>query len=177
MNEKTKTSIAGIPKGVVDDIVRGMPKVETKTPTKETSDVQVRGRVSIINKEANHADSMKIIEDADLRPMTVGEALLLIDKDPELKEKLKGKWFYLDGKGFKEESGYYKFDSNGDLSKGKGNPEQTLYAYSGSNPLSLLVRDGADVDYGRFLLDASYDPSDVAPVVVGLKKGRPAEGE
>lgn len=169
MGEKIKTSTAaGLPRNVVEDIVRGMPKTESKTSAIEIIEIRIQGEVSIINKKANHSDSIKILEDEGLRPMTYQEALVIINQDSKLKEKLKGNWFYLEGKGFKD-GGYYKFDSNGALSKGKGDPEQTVYAYSGPHPLSLYVGDDAGVVW-RFDLDASNDPSLVAPVVVGVKK-------
>lgn len=168
MSEKTKLSTAGIPKGVVDDIVRGMPKVEPKTLTKETSGIRIQGQVGIIEIKANHADSLKILEDEGLRPMTYQEALVIIDTDSELKEKLKGKWFWIAGKGM-EQDGLYTFDKNGKLIEGEGDPEKTVRVWSGDTPLSLSVWVGAVVDYWRFDLYADVDPSVVAPVVVGVK--------
>ena len=123
----------------------------------------------IFKKSANHEDSIAFLKSNGMRLLTYQEALVWLDKDSEAKSKLKGRWFYLAGKGT-ELSGFYTFDQNGTLTEGTGDIEKTVYVYSGSNPLSLLVNTD---DYSRnmerrFDLDAFSDPSDVARVVVGV---------
>jgi hypothetical protein len=119
---------------------------------------------------ADYADSMSLLRDKGLRPMTYQEALVLIDEHPELKAQLKGTWFYLDGVGLMA-SDYYTFDSRGNLVKGKGELEKTVYAYPGKHPLSLIVNpgDGAGISERRFIIDAAFGAQFVAPVVVGVK--------
>lgn len=147
-----------------------------RTSTRETAQVSFReisnSGVSIAFTNANQKDSMSLLQQNGLRAMTYQEALVTIDKNPELKEQLKGKWFWLDGKGT-ELSGYYTFNEKGELTKGKGNIEKTVYAWSGSQPLSLSVRTDGDARFyeRRYSLSAYGGPSGVASVVVGVKIG------
>lgn len=125
--------------------------------------------VHISETKASRINSMLLLEQNGLRPMTYQEAIVLIDRSPELKTELKGKWFYLDGKSLKE-SGYYTFNNEGRLTEGKGDIEKTVYAYSGNGPLSLAVHAEEDAAAGglRFVLDANFDSRVVALVVVGV---------
>ncbi len=127
--------------------------------------------VFIANVKADHSKSMRILEDNGLRPFTKQEVLVIVDQNPELKQQLKGKWFYLAGKCL-EEGGYHTFDEKGNLKEGKGEIEKTVYLYKGTQPLSLDVYedDGARNDERRFYLVADDGPSVVAPVVVGVRK-------
>lgn len=105
-----------------------------------------------------------------LRPLTYEEALLKIYQSPELREQLKGKWFYLKGKGLTL-SGYYTFNEKGELTPGKGaDIENTLSAFEGTKQLSFSVHkdDDANDFRSRFLLTAHFEPSAPAPVVVGV---------
>ncbi len=143
--------------------------------TKQAQFKEVNATGAFVCKtKANYADSMALLQQNNLRALTYPEALVLIDRNPDLKEHLKDQWFYLEGKGILDKSGCYAFDNLGNLSKVKGDPEKTVYIYSGTNPLSLVVRaDGrARVGVeGRFDLGADYDPQDVASVVVGVRIG------
>ncbi len=153
--------------------------------------------VFISETEANYTDSMALLQQKHLRAMTYQEALVLIDRNPGLMGQLKEKWFWLAGKGLKEE-GYHIFDNEGKLVKDKGeknivfayNPElelyitfengkqvegdggieKTVFASPGNNPLSLEVLADLNTHFGgRFNLDAKFnEPLDVAPVVVGV---------
>lgn len=148
----------------------------TATRAKETVQVAFRevnaSGVFIAQTEANHKNSMSLLQQNGFRPLTYQEAIVKIDQNPELKEQLKGKWFYLDGKG-SQLSGYYTFNEKGELTQGKGDIENTVYVYKGNQPLSLVVLtdgDARDLE-GRFGLDADDDPSGVARVVVGVRAG------
>jgi hypothetical protein len=130
--------------------------------------------VFVLKTKANHADSMALLEQNGLRPLKCSEALVLIDRHPELKEQLKGKWFHLDEaeKGPKKRA-RYTFDNEGTLSKVKRDRERTVNFWDGKNPLSLYVRvdNDARVSESRFFLDAYYgDALGAAPVVVGVRK-------
>ena len=122
----------------------------------------------IYEKSANHKDSIAFLKSKGMRLLTYQEALVWLDKDSEAKSKLKGRWFYLEGKGT-QLSGYYTFNDKGELKEGKGEIEKTVYVYSGNNPLSLGVRtDNYTRDCGRRFDLVAYDvPSIVARVVVG----------
>jgi len=127
--------------------------------------------IFISNIGANHQSSMEHLAKHNLRPLTYQEALVNLMKNPELKEQLKGKWFYLDGVGI-DKSELHTIDEQRNLVKGKGaSPEETVRVWKGQNPLSLLVNsDDFTADNGRrFYLDADFEPSNVAPVVVGVK--------
>ena len=149
----------------------------TARRAKETVQIAFRevnaSGVFIAQTEANHKNSMSLLQQNGFRPLTYQEALVEIDKNPELKEQLKGKWFYLDGKG-SQLSGYYAFNDKGELTRGKGDLERTVYVWKGPWPLSLAVHEGDLVrhDEGRFYLYADNAPSYVAGVVVGVRIGR-----
>ena len=149
----------------------GVENTRTETQSKEADSTAV----FVSETKANHAESMAILQQNGSRPMTYQEALMRIDRDPQLKEQLKGKWFWLEGKGL-DESEYYTFDNEGNLTEGKGDIEKTVYAWSGENPLSLDVHtdDGARFGGGRFILGAVGDPQVVASVVVGIRVGHEA---
>ncbi len=126
--------------------------------------------VFLAHTEANRKTSVALLKQNGFRALTYQEALVKIDQNPELKEQLKGKWFYLDGKG-SALSGYYTFDERGDLTKGQSDIEKTVYVWKGNQTLSLDVRadDYARIYEGRFYLNASFSPDYAARVVVGVK--------
>ncbi|MGD0729434.1 MAG: hypothetical protein ABR981_05140 [Candidatus Micrarchaeaceae archaeon] len=133
--------------------------------------------LNVLKKEADHSSSMKLLDEAGLRPLTYQETIHTLMNDSELKNALKGNWFYLQGKGT-EEDGFYTIDNEGELVKGKGaSPEETVRVWKGENPLSLDVDsdDYAADDGGRFGLVADGEPSVVAPVVVGVPKENGAQ--
>jgi hypothetical protein len=147
-----------------------------RTRAKKTVQVEFRevnaSGVFLAQTGANQKNSMSLLQQNGFRPLTYQEAIVKIDQNPELKEQLKGKWFYLDDKG-SQLSGYYTFNDKGELTQGKGDIEKTVYIYKGNQPLSFLVHtdDNAGYDEWRFFLYSGYDPSLVAPVVVGLRAG------
>ncbi len=128
--------------------------------------------VFISETKTNHANSMSLLKQNGLRPMTYQEALVLIYRNPELMAQLNGRWFYLGGKGLKE-SGYYTSNNEGKLTEGKGDIEKTVHVYPGDNPLLLLIHSDhlARTAESRFDLHADDDPHYVASVVVGVKIG------
>lgn len=116
----------------------------------------------------DHAKSMGILARKGLRPLTYQEAF---SRSLELISELKGKWFYLAGKGIKED-GVYTFTEKGELAivTGKETLDQKVRVWPGNQPLSLGI---GSVGFAgrRFLLLAHGRPSPVAPVVVGVKNG------
>lgn len=123
---------------------------------------------TIITQKADYENTKRILKEKHLRLLTYQEALVWLDKDTKAKEQLKGKWFWLDWEG-SILSGYYTFNDKGELTEGKGNIEETVYAWSGSQPLSLDVLTDLDarIDERRYYFYASGGPSNVASVVVG----------
>jgi hypothetical protein len=124
--------------------------------------------------KAHHDNSMKLLKENGLEALTPQKALVLIDQNPGLKEQLKGKWFYLAGKG-RSILGYFTFNEKGELFRGRGDPERTVYLWEGTNPLRLRVStddDGRSVRY-CFLASSDEQPSEYAPVVVGIKTQTP----
>lgn len=129
--------------------------------------------------EANQTNSMDQLQKNGLKALTYQEALIKIGQNPELKEQLKGRWLYLDGKAT-ELSGFYMFNEKGELAKisgpailkkGKGDLEKIVFVLKGSQPLSLLVQTDDFARYGgfRFGIYATYGHSDVAGMVVGVR--------
>ena len=158
-----------------------------RTSVKETVQVEFREigttGVFIAHTEANQENSMNLLKQNGFRPLAYQEALMKIDKNPELKEQLKGRWLYLDGKG-SNFSGFHIFNEKGELvkisgpavlKKGKGDLEKIVFVLKGSQPLSLLVQTDDFARYGgfRFGLFATYGQSDVAGVVVGVRVDQP----
>ena len=135
--------------------------------------------VFIAHTRADQENSMNLLQQNGFRALTYQEAFVKLDQNPELKEQLKGRWLYLDGKG-SELSGFYISDEKGELSKiagpsilkkGKGNLEKIVFVLKGSEPLSLLVQTDDFARYGgfRFGIYATYGHSDVAGMVVGVR--------
>ncbi len=127
--------------------------------------------VFIAQTEANQKNSMSLLQQNGFRALTYQEALVKVDQNPKLKEQLKGKRFYLEGKG-SYLSGYYTFNEKGKLNEGKGDIEKTVFVWKGSEPLSLLLHSFNYYGYpkgGLFVLDANCNPSAVARVVVGVR--------
>ncbi len=160
---------------MVIDSFDKMPKTKAITETQFT-EVNNTG-VFVSETEANHAKSMKLLKHNHLRPLTYQEALVLIDRNLDVKARLKGKWFHLDGKGLKE-SGWCTFDNEGKLVEGKGDMEKTIYAYPGKNPLWLNVLTDTIASFigSRFDLVADEGPLRVVLVVVGVKIRSKIEG-
>jgi len=153
-------------------------RLET-APTAQFREIKsIRRSVFISEHEADYTNSIKILADNGLRSLTYQEALTLISETPELKDQLKGKWFYLDGKGLKEKDGIYTFDEKGSLEKitGKVKPsrEKSVCVCKGIQQLCLCV-DYADLARARFYLTAyTSDGSNITPVVVGIIPGPPS---
>jgi len=152
---------------------------------KETVQVEFRevGTTGIFmaHTKANQKNSMNLLQQNGFRALTYQEALMKIDQNPELKEQLKGRWFYLDGKD-SALSGFYIFNEKAELTKisgpailkkGKGDLEKIVFVLKGSQPPSLLVQTDDFARYGgfRFGLFATYGQSDVAGLVVGVRVG------
>ena len=139
---------------------------------------EVGAGVFIAETKANHEDSMSILQRNGFRALTYQEALVKIDQNQELKEQLKRRSFYLDGKD-SALSEYYIFNEKGELTQGKGETEKTVFVCKGSQPLSLLVHGDYLAGHfgGRFYLDAIDAPSDVVGVVVGVRIGSEAAAQ
>jgi hypothetical protein len=154
-----------------------------RTKAKEKSQVEFKEigttGVFIAHTQANHENSMNLLQQNGLRALNFQEAFVKMEHNPELKEQLKGRWLHLDGEG-SELSGFYMFDDKGELAKiagpsilkkGKGDLEKIVFVLKGSEPLSLLVQTDDFARYGgfRFGIYATYGHSDVAGVVVGVR--------
>ncbi|MCW4002726.1 MAG: hypothetical protein NWE95_02300, partial [Candidatus Bathyarchaeota archaeon] len=144
----------------------------------EFSEVGATG-VFMAHAQANQEESLKLLKQNGLRALTTQEALIRIDQNQELKEQLKGRWFYLAEKGA-ELSGFFMFNEKGKLEKiagpailkkGKGDLEKIVFVLKGSYPLSLLVQTDDFARYGgfRFGIYATYGHSDIAGVIVGAR--------
>ena len=129
-------------------------------------------KIKILNQKADHADSMRILKENGLEPLTYQEALA---HGAELVKAFKGEWmwFWLVGKGM-DKNGVFLFDSKGNIdaeNPEKDDMEHKVRVWSGTNLLSLVVHSDVDASgYGRrFDLNAYFEPYGVAPVVVGKR--------
>ena len=142
------------------------------TKAKEPDRVEFKeaGGIFVAFTDADQKRSMSLLQQNGLRPLTYQEALAWINQNPEFMNQLKGKWFYLDGKGL-QLSGYYTFNDKGELIQGKGDIGKTVYVCNGSQQLSLNVHtdEGAHWDGWRFVLGADFGPQGVASVVAGVR--------
>ncbi len=124
------------------------------------------GKISMFVSERaeNYNQSMRLLADNGLRPITYQELLM---HAPELIERLSGKWFYIDGIGLRKR-GTYAWNKNGELVKLTGNEVygQIIRVYPGNKPLSFGVR--ADENPWRFNLVCDGDTDEKAPVVIGI---------
>jgi len=112
----------------------------------------------------NRAQSMRLLADNGLRPLTHQELLM---RAPELIERLKGRWFYIDGIGLRK-GGTYAWNANGELAKltGKETYDQKIRVYPGNKLPSFGVR-GGDSPW-RFNLVCNDESDENAPVVMGI---------
>jgi hypothetical protein len=132
----------------------------------------------ILNKEANHPDSMRYLEEAGLRLLKYQEILLLLMKDERLKNHLKGKSFRLEGYGLDKDDiqdPIYTIDEKGELKEiPEGvelSNENKVRVWSGTQPLSLDVISDVAAYFGwRFDLYAFVKSVEVEDVVVGVPK-------
>ena len=107
-------------------------------------------------------DARLLLQENGLRLLTYKEALVLIDRNPELKEQLKGKWFYFWGKtleGAESHSEYYTFDNEGTLSRNvpsERDPERTVMGWVNNNMTLAVFTDDETASEGRrFVLNAN----------------------
>ena len=111
---------------------------------------------------------MKVLSDNGLRPLTYQEALVHLTQNPELKEQLKEKSFYLasndEFRGRFRADDQYNIDDNGTLIRGRGSPENTVYVYRGNGPLLFGVRSDFEtrIHEKRFDIYADISPRTVA---------------
>lgn len=118
---------------------------------------------------ANYQRSVDLLTKNGLVALTYQKALVLMDQNPDFKEQLKGKWFWIAGDSL-HISGYYTFDDSGELIKTEEiNPEKAVNVHGGSYPsyfvvgaLNRILRGGA-----RFGTGANIPSQTIAPVVVG----------
>ena len=131
--------------------------------------------VFILEQRADYKKSMDVLKKNNLRPFTYQEALVRISEDSNLRDSLKGKWFYLDGEGFKYDR-LYTFNEKGELAKindkeAELSSEKKVLTYSGMNSLSLNVC--SDFYMCRFILNALIRKAD-ADMIIGVKPSEDA---
>ena len=130
----------------------------------------------VLDKKANHPDSIKLLDGEKLRPLRYQEALLLLMKDETLRKAVEGKCFYLSGAGLDKELLAYTVNAKGELVEiVEGiSPEKTVFVMKGNGPLSLDVVLGPLEDdtltAGRYCLNAYLKPDHLLSAVVGVPK-------
>lgn len=125
----------------------------------------------VSEQSGDYSKSQSIAKARGGRPITLQEAIQLARSDPNLFEKIEGKWFYIDGRLDAKMNGFYKVNyENGTLEQVPAEDWNALpyndraYVYGGSRPPSLLISRGAHGE--RFAVYGIGLPTDVAPVVV-----------
>lgn len=148
--------------------------MEVKIRSKEIVQVEFREvsqtGVFIAHTEANHKNSMSLLQQNNLRPLTYWEAILKLSKSRELKEQLENTSFYLDAKG----SPIPPFNNKGELIRqGDGNIPKILRIWKVWEDSILPEIEHGIVGHGpggwRFGLYAVLS-SNVEQVVVGVRE-------
>lgn len=144
-----------------------IPKVEQAAQFREIK--CSRASLFALQHEANYANSMRILADNGMRPITYQEALA---RHEQLIKELAGSWFWLAGNGIKQEDGYYAFDRHGNLAHltGRETAEQKVYVSKSSGPLSIGIGFGGDSEDGIFDIVGDGHSDTPAPVIVGTRK-------
>ena len=142
-------------------------------------------KVVVLEIKANHTDSMHILSEHGLRPISYQNVLFAVTRDKRLLSRLKGKWFWIEGTGPGGIGGYFTIQDDLTLERGKGGGpgarERNIYYNKQSfddyqpNPLSFAVctdeaAGNANYEGRRFDLHANIHFSELAPVVVGIKR-------
>lgn len=130
----------------------------------------------ILPKAAKHSNSMKELIDSNLRPLTYQEIIPLLINDEALRNRLKGKWFWLEGWGTNKD-GMHTVDEKGELKHLTEKEEKILsierkiYVLPGEYPLTLHVySDNTALKKGRRFDVGTIRIYHVATVVVGVPK-------
>lgn len=147
-----------------------------ETKVKETVQIDFKevGKTGVFvsQTDADHKNSLSILQQYGLEPLTYQEAIARINQHEQLKEQLKYTMFYLDGKCYLL-PGFNTVDHNGELTPGKRDIERTVFVNPGQQPLVLRVHADYDALFrkSRFNLYADGSPDEVAHVVVGVQAG------
>jgi len=158
-----------------DALKRNIPGLEAAAQNLQRDPVPTKTsgfrEVKIIDITANYEDSMRILGENGLRPMTYKEIFVKLGMDRKLKGQLKDRGlFWIDGKGIDIE-GLYTIQPDGSLKKGlSGDREKNVLVTSGSLPLTLKVGSNEETVsvWRRFQLDACANPLITASLVVGV---------
>ena len=115
----------------------------------------------------NYEQSAELLARNGMRMLTYREAFSLA---PEIIKELKGKMFYLDGKGAPTEFGVYTYTADGELAKitGKEKSEQRVRVFAIDERATLYTYFDSAINW-RFDLRGDYPPERVSDVVVGVK--------
>jgi len=139
---------------------------------KEAQRPHSRLALNIIKEQSSYYESMRVLKENGLRPVTYQEVFVALKRDPKLSEQLKGQWFWLGAIGTSM-SGYYVIKSDGSVKRSSPITfEECVQFTKGTNPLSF----GVDKDSGspasrsrtRFSIYAHVDTNVAAPLVVGV---------
>lgn len=131
----------------------------------------------------DHRTSMRLLDEAGLSPLVYWVATPLLSTDIQLQNQFTNNgrdytWFYLAGKGLgssqgvTESNALYTLGPNRVFSKGAGSSiEETILAWTGNEPLSLVVGSDHDARYrgARLVLGAYGMPVKFARMVVGTQ--------
>lgn len=130
------------------------------------------GKVYILEAYANYSDSRGFLDKAGLRMPRYQEILPLLINDQKIRDSLKERWFYLEGKGLDKKLERYTINKEGELDEIKEDisAERTVYVRNGKNPLVLAVSsDEFAASRGeRFSLNANYAPNMVTRLIIGF---------
>ena len=115
---RTKTTYLFEPKRNFIVVFMALRTRAKKTVQADIREIGTTG-VFIAHTQADQENSMNLLQQNGFRALTYQEAFVKLDQNPELKEQLKGRWLYLDGKG-SELSGFYISDEKGELAENRG---------------------------------------------------------
>lgn len=130
--------------------------------------------VYFLKKKADYSTAIRLLEEADLRPLRSEEILFLLTKESDLGVLIKSRinWFWLAGRGLDKE-GIFKTNHRGTLVRIWGSLSGVIVvrATRGSQPLMLGFPEGKSHFDLAVHLAGNVLPDNIAPGIVGVPKG------
>ncbi len=155
------------------DIEPGVPSRPGLHQATSRKDLVEIDRVLVLDiAPKSQDDASRILDKKGSRLMNYQEAFMLMMENPDLKEPLRGKSFYISGIGTEFE-GYHLIDENGNLTPGGGTKWDPTYkvvqVFPGAEPLLIYVTDDIGLAPNHYELISTYVPS-ATTIIVGIKK-------
>jgi len=132
--------------------------------------------VRVLAISSDYCGTLSSLKEHGLRAMTYPEALVILSRDANLKEKLKGKDFWIDGVGIYLNEWYYVLQPDGSLISGLSSDREKNVSVIKNQQMLLLViysdQDCAGLNW-RYVIRDSRPNIDAPSVAVGIPQDIP----